>query len=49
MERYDAAKLLRSFSQPVRLKFILNSVSNHCFLAHVELDKEVFAVWNQVL
>ena len=41
MERYDAANLFRSFTQPVRLKLILSSVSNHCFLAHVKLDKEV--------
>ena len=27
---------------------ILNSVSFHCFLAHVELEKELFAAWNQV-
>ena len=28
---------------------ILDSVSFHCFLAHVELEKELFASWNQVL
>ena len=27
---------------------ILNSVSFHFFLAHVELDEERFAAWNQV-
>ena len=27
---------------------ILSSVSFHCFLAHVELEKELFAAWNQV-
>ena len=27
---------------------ILNSVSFHCFLAHVELEKELFVTWNQV-
>ena len=27
---------------------ILNSVSFHCFLAHVELEKELFAALNQV-
>ena len=27
---------------------ILNFVSFHCFLAHVELEKELFAAWNQV-
>ena len=27
---------------------ILNSVSFHCFLAHVELEKELFVAWNQV-
>ena len=27
---------------------MLNSVSFHCFLAHVELEKELFAAWNQV-
>ena len=26
---------------------ILNSVTFHCFLAHVELEKELFAAWNQ--
>ena len=44
MESYDAAKLLRSF----RKLHQLNSVSFHCFLAHVELEKEFFAAWNQV-
>ena len=44
VESYDAAKLLRSF----RTGFILKSVSFHCFLAHVELEKELFAAWNQV-
>ena len=24
---------------------ILNSVSFHCFLAHVELEKELYAAW----
>ena len=28
--------------------FIVNSVRFHCFLAHVELEKEFFASWNQV-
>ena len=28
--------------------FLLNSVNFHCFLAHVELEKELFAAWNQV-
>ena len=42
MESYDATKLLR------RATSILNSVSFHCFLAHVELEKERFAAWNQV-
>ena len=27
---------------------ILNSVSFHCFLPHVELEKEPFTAWNQV-
>ena len=27
---------------------ILNSVSFHCFLSHVELEKEPFATWDQV-
>ena len=27
---------------------VLNSVSFHCFLAHVELEKELFASSNQV-
>ena len=27
---------------------ILNSVSFHCFLAPVELEKELFAAWSQV-
>ena len=27
---------------------ILSSVSFPCFLAHVELEKELFAAWNQV-
>ena len=27
---------------------ILSSVSFHCFLAHFELDRELFAAWNQV-
>ena len=27
---------------------ILNSVSFHCFRAFVELEKELFAAWNQV-
>ena len=27
---------------------ILSSVSFHCFLAHVELEKELFDAWNQV-
>ena len=28
---------------------ILSSVSFHCFLAHVEMEKELSAAWNQVL
>ena len=28
--------------------FILNSVSFDCLLVHVELEKELFAAWNQV-
>ena len=43
MESYDAAKLLRSFATS-----ILSSVSFHRFLAHVELEKELYAAWNQV-
>ena len=43
MESYDAAKLYAVFAT-----FILNSVRFHCFLAHVELEKEFFASWNQV-
>ena len=27
---------------------VLSSVSFHCFLAHDELEKELFAAWNQV-
>ena len=27
---------------------IVNSVNFHCSLAHVELEKELFAAWNQV-
>ena len=27
---------------------ILNCVSFHCFLTHVELEKELFVAWNQV-
>lgn len=41
VERYDAVNLFRSFTLPVRIKLILSSVSKNCFLAHVELDKEV--------
>ena len=44
VESCDAAKLLCSF----RTGSILKSVSFHCFLAHVELEKELFAAWNQV-
>ena len=44
MESYDAAKFLRSF----RNLNELNSVSFDSFLAHVELEKERFAAWNQV-
>ena len=43
MESYDAAKLLRSFRN-----LILSSVSFHRLLAHVELEKELSAAWNQV-
>ena len=43
MESYDAAKLYAVFAT-----FILNPVRFHCFLAHVELEKEFFASWNQV-
>ena len=43
MESYDAAKLLRSFRN-----LHIEPVSFHCFLAHVELEKELFAAWNQV-
>ena len=27
---------------------ILSSVSFHCFLAHVELENDLFSAWNQV-
>ena len=43
MESYDATKLLRTFHN-----LILSSVSFHCFFAHVELEEERFAAWNQV-
>ena len=44
METYDAAKLLRSFRN---LHIELCQLSLF-FFAHVELEKELFAAWNQV-
>ena len=44
MESYDAA----NGCYAVFATSILSSVSFHCFLAQVELEKELFAAWNQV-
>ena len=46
VESYDAAKLLSCYA--VFATSILSAVSFHCFPAHVKLEKELFAVWNQV-